>query len=43
MVNLIHPSFGSRPERIVGREDVIAQFISGLEREPGTEIAPRSP
>lgn len=35
MVNLVHPSFESRPERIVGREDVIAQFVSGLEREPG--------
>lgn len=35
MANLFHPSFGSRPERIVGRDDVIAQFVRGLEREPG--------
>ena len=35
MANLFHPSFGSRPERIVGRDDVIAQFLKGLQREPG--------
>lgn len=35
MANLFHPSFGSRPERIVGRDDVVAQFLRGLEREPG--------
>lgn len=35
MANLFHPSFGSRPERIVGRDEVIAQFLQGLDREPG--------
>lgn len=35
MANLFHPSFGSRPERIVGRDEIIAQFLQGLDREPG--------
>lgn len=35
MANLFHPSFGSRPERIVGRDEIIEQFLKGLEREPG--------
>ena len=35
MNNVFHPSFGSRPERFVGREDVISRFLKGLEREPG--------
>ncbi|WP_165247038.1 AAA family ATPase [Adlercreutzia sp. ZJ141] len=35
MDNLFHPSFGSRPDRIVGRDDAIEQFIEGIKREPG--------
>ena len=35
MANLFHPSFGSRPDRIVGREDIIDQFVQGINREPG--------
>lgn len=35
MANLFHPSFGSRPDRIVGREDIIEQFVQGINREPG--------
>lgn len=35
MANLFHPSFGSRPERIVGRKPIVEQFVSGLQREPG--------
>lgn len=35
MPNVFHPSFGSRPDRIVGRDEVIAQFLAGLDREPG--------
>lgn len=35
MNNVFHPSFGSRPERFVGRDDVISRFLKGLKREPG--------
>ena len=35
MANLFHPSFGSRPDRIVGRDGIIDQFLQGLDREPG--------
>lgn len=35
MSNIFHPSFGSRPERIVGRAEAIDSFVSGLQREPG--------
>lgn len=35
MANVFHPSFGSRPDRIVGRDEIIAQFLAGLDREPG--------
>lgn len=35
MPNTFHPSFGSRPDEIVGRDKVIEQFLKGLDREPG--------
>ena len=35
MPNVFHPSFGSRPDRIVGRDEVIAQFLAGLDKDPG--------
>lgn len=35
MNNIFHPSFGSRPERFVGRDGVISRFLKGLKREPG--------
>ena len=33
ILNLFQPTFGNRPERYIGRDDVIERFISGL-REP---------
>lgn len=32
---IFSPSFGNRPSYLVGRENVISTFISGLEQEPG--------
>lgn len=33
---LFHPTFGSRPEQIVGRDEEIATFLSGLEKPIGS-------
>lgn len=35
MENVFHPSFGNRPDTIVGRSDVIDAFLAGLETKPG--------
>jgi len=33
--SVFSPSFGNRPSRLVGREDIIQQFLRGLESKPG--------
>jgi hypothetical protein len=33
--NVFHPAFGSKPERVIGRDDIVSDFIAGLSREPG--------
>lgn len=32
---IFHPAFGNRPDQIVGREQVIDDFVKGLRSEPG--------
>ena len=34
--SIFRPSFGNRPDRIVGRENVIEDFARGLSRHPGS-------
>ena len=36
-INYFLPSFGNRPKKLVGREEIISHFLEGLELAPGSK------
>lgn len=36
---VFRPSFGNRPERLVGRDEVLAEFAEGIGSYPGSRVS----